>query len=228
MARPSQARTIRWDGLGRATRRFQWGKQVASHLGGTRDPLVVYWPDRIKDAGGIRSQFHHLIDIAPTLLEAAHLPEPTWVDGVRQQPIEGISMVYSFDDASAVDRRFTQYFEMFANRAIYHDGWIAAARGGRLPWVRIGDFDFEKQPWELYQISLDYSERWNLAKAYPRPTEGTASTLYGRGEKISRFPAGSTFKRPKITAPASEPETPAVLSSRITRHRWSSMIALRR
>ncbi len=146
---------------------FQWGKQMASHLGGTRDPLVVYWPDGIKHGGGVRSQFHHLIDIAPTLLEAAHLPQPVVVDGERQKPIEGVSMLYSFNDAAAPERHTTQYFEMFANRGIYHDGWMAGARGGRLPWIRKVQSDFRDMPWELYQLNQDYSERHNVAALYP-------------------------------------------------------------
>jgi arylsulfatase A-like enzyme len=146
---------------------FQWGKQMASYLGGTRDPLVVHWPDRIKDKGGVRSQFHHLIDIAPTILEAAHLPEPVSVDGARQLPIEGVSMAYSFGDAAAPGRHVTQYFEMFANRGIYHDGWIAGARGGRLPWIPNVQSDFRTEPWELYDLNTDYTERRNLAAAHP-------------------------------------------------------------
>jgi arylsulfatase len=98
-------------------------KQVASHFGGTRNPVVMNWPARIKDKGGLRSQFHHVIDIAPTILEAAGIPEPLVVNGVSQRPIEGVSMAYTWNDASAEARRTTQYFEMFGNRALYHDGW---------------------------------------------------------------------------------------------------------
>src|SRR5205814_7146006 len=103
---------------------FQWGKQVASHFGGTRNPLVISWPARIKDKGGIRTQFHHVIDIAPTILEATGVQMPAVLNGVPQKPIEGVSMVYSFDDAKAASTHRTQYFEMFANRAIYSDGWV--------------------------------------------------------------------------------------------------------
>jgi arylsulfatase len=113
---------------------FQWGKQVASHFGGTRNPLVISWPNRIKDRGGIRAQFHHVIDIVPTILEAAGIEQPSSVNGVTQKPIEGVSMVYSFDDAKAEERRRVQYFEMFGNRAIYSGGWVACVRHGRLPW----------------------------------------------------------------------------------------------
>jgi arylsulfatase len=121
---------------------FQWTKQVASHFGGTRNPLVVRWSNGIKAKGEIRTHFHHVIDIVPTILEAAKVPEPKVVNGIAQKPMEGVSMVYSFDDAAAESPRRTQYFEMFTNRAIYHDGWVAASRFG-VPWEtggREGDF----------------------------------------------------------------------------------------
>jgi arylsulfatase A-like enzyme len=119
---------------------FQWGKQVASHFGGTRNPLVISWPERIKDKGGVRAQFHHVIDIEPTILDAAGIPEPYEVNGVPQKPIEGISMAYSFDEPNAKERRNTQYFEMLGNRGIYNEEWIAACQHGRLPWVIGGCF----------------------------------------------------------------------------------------
>jgi hypothetical protein len=147
---------------------FQWGKQVASHFGGTRNPLVISWPERIKDKGGVRAQFHHVIDIEPTILDVAGIPEPYEVNGVPQKPIEGISMAYSFDDPNAKERRNTQYFEMLGNRGIYNDGWIAACRHGRLPWV-IGlvSFDFAKDKWELYNLEQDFSEANDLSAKYP-------------------------------------------------------------
>jgi arylsulfatase len=148
---------------------FQWGKQVASHFGGTRNPVVMSWPARIKDRGGIRTQFHHVIDLVPTILEAAGLPEPYEVNGVPQKPIEGISMVYSFEDAKAQGQRHTQYFEMFGNRAIYHDGWIAACRHGRLPWATAASsFDFDHDTWELYKLDEDYSEYTDVATQFPQ------------------------------------------------------------
>ena len=111
---------------------YQWTKQVASHFGGTRNGMAMSWPARIKDAGGIRHQFHHVIDIVPTLLEAAGLSEPVTVNGVAQKPIEGVSLAYTWDraEANAPGRRTTQYFEMFGNRAVYHQGWIASTRPG--------------------------------------------------------------------------------------------------
>src|SRR5215470_3492472 len=121
---------------------FQWTKQVASHFGGTRNPMVVHWPKGIKAKGESRTQFHHVIDVVPTILEACKVPEPKIVNGIAQKPIEGVSMLYTFDDAKAKGRRTTQYFELATNRAIYHDGWVACSRYG-LPWVtsgREGDF----------------------------------------------------------------------------------------
>ena len=120
---------------------FQWGKQVASHLGGTRNGMVVSWPDRIKDAGGLRSQFTHCIDVGPTILEAAGIPEPKVVDGIAQKPMEGTSFLYSFDDANAAERHTVQYFEIYGNRAIYKDGWWAASHARPHPLGRIAAVD---------------------------------------------------------------------------------------
>jgi arylsulfatase len=167
---------------------FQWGKQIGSHLGGTRNPLVAHWPVGIKDRGGIRSQFHHLIDIVPTILEAADLPLPASVNGVRQKPVDGISMLYSFESAVSAGRRSTQYFENFANRAIYHDGWIAAASSGRLPWIQTGDPDFEKQPWELYWIDQDYAARNNLAAEYPEKLKELQDLFVAEARRHNVFP----------------------------------------
>jgi arylsulfatase len=145
---------------------FQWIKQIASHFGGTRNAMVITWPQRIKDGGGIRPQFHHCIDIAPTLLEAAGLRAPVMVNGVTQLPIEGVSMVYTFADAKAPSRRRTQYFEMFANRALYHDGWMASVFHGRVPWqFKVRSFATEK--WELYHVAEDFSQANDLASQKP-------------------------------------------------------------
>ena len=112
---------------------YQWTKQVASHFGGTRNGTIVHWPRGIQDAGAVRNQFHHVIDVAPTVLEVAGLPHPTFVNGVQQRPMEGVSMAYSFNDADAPERHETQYFEMFGNRGIYHKGWTAVTKH-RTPW----------------------------------------------------------------------------------------------
>lgn len=147
---------------------YQWGKQVASHLGGLRDGLVVCWPRRIKASGQVRSQFHHVIDIAPTIYEAIGITPPPSVDGVAQQPIDGISMVYSFDDASAPSPRTRQYFEMLGYRSIYRDGWLASTTPQRAPWVRSTQpTDPAGYDWELYRLADDFSQARDLADAYP-------------------------------------------------------------
>jgi arylsulfatase A-like enzyme len=147
---------------------YQWTKQVASHWGGTRNGMIVHWPKRIEAKGEIRSQFHHIIDIAPTILEAAGLPEPLSVNGVQQKPIEGVSMLYAFNDANAAERHETQYFEMFGNRGIYHKGWTAVTRH-KTPWLLMGEKvpAFDDDVWELYDTSKDWSQANNLAKEMP-------------------------------------------------------------
>jgi arylsulfatase len=147
---------------------YQWTKQVASHWGGTRNGAIVHWPSHIEGRGEIRSQFHHVIDVAPTLLEAAGLPEPLSVNGVQQHPIEGVSMLYSFNDANAAERRTTQYFEMFGNRGIYHDGWTAVTRH-KTPWVLVGETTpaFDDDVWELYDTNRDWTQAHDLSKQMP-------------------------------------------------------------
>jgi arylsulfatase A-like enzyme len=142
---------------------FQWTKQVASHFGGTRNDLVISWPRRIKDKGGIRTQFHHVIDIAPTILEAAGVQSPSMLNGVPQKPVEGVSMVYSFDDAKAPSKRRTQYIEMFANRALYNDGWVACTTPPLAPWEFGKTIGVDDYKWELYDVTKDFSEVDNLA-----------------------------------------------------------------
>ena len=148
---------------------FQWMKQVASHFGGTRNGLAVSWPARISDAGGLRSQFHHVVDIAPTILEAAGVPWPETVDGIEQMPVHGTPMGYSFDDNTAASRRTTQYFEILGNRAVYHDGWIASCFHGRVPWIRLAAYEFDgpDEHWELYNIANDFSQSVDLSAQFP-------------------------------------------------------------
>jgi len=147
---------------------FQWTKQVASHWGGTRNGTIVHWPRGIEEKGGLRSQFSHVIDVAPTILEAAGLPEPAMVNGVMQSPMEGTSMLYSFDNAAAPERHELQYFEMFGNRGIYHKGWSAVTKH-KTPWVLVGGDvpAFDDDVWELYDGSRDYSQAHNLAAEQP-------------------------------------------------------------
>ena len=147
---------------------FQWTKQVASHWGGTRNATIVHWPRGIQAEGELRSPFHHVIDIAPTILEAAGLPEPVVVNSVQQKPLEGVSMAYSFDDSQASERRETQYFEMFGNRGIYHKGWTAVTRH-RTPWLT-GATElpaFDDDNWELYDTNTDWSQAKDLAQEHP-------------------------------------------------------------
>jgi len=145
---------------------YQWTKQVASHWGGTRNGTIVHWPNGFAARGEVRTQFHHVIDVAPTVLDAAGLPHPTTVDGVDQHPIEGVSMAYSFDGADEADRRTTQYFEMFCNRGIYHDGWTAVTRHST-PWITAGALPpFDEDVWELYEPG-DWSQNHDLAVEMP-------------------------------------------------------------
>lgn len=148
---------------------FQWMKTVASHLGATRNPMVVSWPKRIADHGGLRSQFGHVNDIMPTILEAAGIPAPTTVDGIAQRPVDGTSLLYSFADAKAPERHTTQYFEVMGHRSLYHDGWMASAFHSRLPWsgLDLSNKPFEADTWELYDLRHDYSQARNLAAKEP-------------------------------------------------------------
>jgi arylsulfatase len=147
---------------------YQWTKQVASHFGGTRNGTIIHWPKGIKSKGEVRSQFHHVIDVAPTILEATGLPAPAFVNGVMQEPLHGISMLYSFDDAKAAERHETQYFEMVCNRGIYHKGWTAVTRHGNLPWVVTGaQPPLSDDVWELYDTTKDWSQAHDLADQMP-------------------------------------------------------------
>ncbi|HRH69449.1 MAG TPA: arylsulfatase [Flavobacteriales bacterium] len=145
---------------------FQWTKQVASHFGGTRNGMVVHWPKGITAKGELRSQFHHVIDVAPTVLEACHLPEPSMVNGVEQRRMDGVSMAYSFGDAKAAERHTTQYFEMFGNRGIYHEGWMACTRHS-IPWLLMKNPPLSEDVWELYHIDEDFSQANDLAAQEP-------------------------------------------------------------
>jgi arylsulfatase len=147
---------------------YQWTKQVASHWGGTRNGMIVRWPKGIKAKGELRNQFHHVIDVAPTVLEAARIPEPTFVNGVGQEPMHGVSMMYSFDDAQAAERHQTQYFEIFGNRGIYHRGWSAVTKH-RTPWQTTGDVGiaFDDDKWELYDGTKDATQARDLASTMP-------------------------------------------------------------
>ena len=177
---------------------FQWGKQVASHFGGTRNPMVVSWPARIKDKGGLRSQFSHVIDVAPTILEVAGITPPDRVDGIPQMPIHGTSFAYTFDDAAAKERHTQQYFEILGNRAMYKDGWIACARLDRVPWrldpATLARFapgsgwDPDKDRWELYNIEEDFSQSKDLAAQHPEKLRELKELFWSEAEKYHVTP----------------------------------------
>ena len=165
---------------------FQWTKQVASHLGGTRDPLVVAWPARIKP-GGWRTQFHHVIDIAPTIYEAAGIRFPDVVDGVKQEPLAGTSMVYTWEHPDAPSAHHVQYFEMLGNRGIYKDGWWAGARH-RLPWEVARALPLGTHPWELYNLEEDYSQAHDLAARYPEKLKEMQALFDSEARRYNVYP----------------------------------------
>ena len=166
---------------------FSWTKQVASDFGGTRNGIVMHWPQRIKDKGGLRSQFSHVIDIAPTILEAASLPEPKSVNGTPQTPIEGTSLVYAFDDAKAPERHTTQYFEMFGNRAIYNAGWFARTIH-RAPWQTSGLQPLTSDVWELYDVRNDFSLTRNVAAEQDAKLKEMQALFMKEAEKYHVLP----------------------------------------
>jgi arylsulfatase A-like enzyme len=173
---------------------FQWTKQVASHFGGTRNGVAISWPKRIKAGGEIRSQFHHVIDIVPTILEGAGIQAPLLLNGVPQKPIEGVSMAYTFDDAKTPSQRPTQYFEMTANRALYHDGWIASTTPGRLPWETLGAApDPDAYQWELYKLTDDFSQSKNVAKENAKKLLDLQSRFLIEAAKYNVLPIDSSF-----------------------------------
>ena len=165
---------------------FSWTKQVASDFGGTR-ATVIRWPNGIKDKGGLRTQFSHVIDIAPTILEAAGLPQPRSVNGTVQTPIEGVSMVYTFDNAKAPERHKTQHFEMFGNRAIYHDGWLARTIH-RAPWQTSAQKPLLSDVWDLYDVRNDFSLSANVAAAQPAKLKQMQALFMKEAEKYHVLP----------------------------------------
>jgi arylsulfatase len=191
---------------------MQWTKQVASHFGGTRNGMVISWPARIKDKGGQRSQFCHAIDITPTIYEAAGITPPTELYGVKQKPLDGVSVVYTWDNATAPTRHGTQYFEMMGNRAIYKDGWMASTTPLRLPWINTG---YEPNPddfkWELYNIKEDFSQANNLVDKNPDKLKELQDVFDGEARKYNVYPLDSSMAsradpaiRPSLTRGRSE------------------------
>ncbi len=184
---------------------FKWTKEVASHFGGTRQGMCIAWPNRIKDAGGIRHQFHHVIDIVPTILDAAGVPAPEMLNGIAQKPIEGVSMAYTFDkaNAKAPSTRTTQYFEMFGNRGIYHEGWYACTTPPQPPWL----MGLAKMPdvvngykWELYNIDEDFSQNNDLAAKMPDKLRVMQELFLVEASKYQVFPLDNDIL-PRVLAP---------------------------
>jgi arylsulfatase A-like enzyme len=174
---------------------YQWTKQVASHWGGTRNGTIVHWPRGFKAKGEVRSQFHHVIDVAPTILEAAGLPHPTVVSSIQQAPLEGVSMLYAFGDAKAAERHETQYFEMFCNRGIYHKGWTAVTRHG-VPWLGAYKRTFDEDVWELYDTNKDWTQARDLAKEHPAKLAELQRLFLIEAGKYSALPLDDrTFER---------------------------------
>ena len=172
---------------------FQWTKQVASHFGGTRNGMVISWPKGTKQTGEVRSQFSSVIDIVPTILEATGVRAPTMINGVKQTPIEGKSLVYTFDDAKAPTRHTTQYFEMFANRGIYQDGWMANTTPLKMPWVNLGPaFNPDDFQWELYHVAEDFSQANNLAAQNPAKLKELQSVFDREAKKYNVYPLDSS------------------------------------
>jgi arylsulfatase len=181
---------------------FPWGKQMASHLGGTRDPMVIAWPGHIPPGGDLRTQFTHCIDIVPTILEAVGVPEPRMVDGIEQEPMDGTSFLYTLDDPGAEERHIVQYFEMLGSRAIYHHGWWACARLDKAPWdfrpetiarFAPGAYDESKDAWELYYLPDDFSQAKDLAAAHPDKLEELRELFWREAERNRVLPLLAPF-----------------------------------
>jgi arylsulfatase A-like enzyme len=188
---------------------FSWTKQIVSHFGGTRQGMAISWPKVITDKGGIRHQFHHVIDIVPTILEATQVKQPKVVDGIEQSPIEDVSMMYTFDkqNANAPSTHKTQYFEMLGDRAIYHDGWMAGTKVMRAPWVhfppKVGVLDY---PWELYDLNNDWTQSEDVAAKHPAKLKELQELFWKEAERYQVLPLDASLMtrlitpRPSITA----------------------------
>jgi arylsulfatase len=184
---------------------FSWTKQIASHFGGVRQGTVIAWPGHIKDAGGIRNQFCHFIDVVPTILEVTGIQPPTTVDGIPQKPIEGTSFAYTFDkaNADAPSKHTTQYFEMMADRAIYHDGWIASTKVVRPPWEVVGPVNPDPASnvtWELYDVTKDWTQHDDVAAANPAKLKELQDLFWAEAEKYQVLPLDASVA-PRVITP---------------------------
>ncbi len=200
---------------------FSWTKQIASHFGGVRQGMAISWPKVIKDKGGIRNQFAHVIDIVPTILEATGIQPPKVVDGIPQKPIEGVSFAYTFDakNADAPSRHTTQYFEMMGDHAIYHDGWIASTKVMRPPWITASAVSQDPAgfPWELYDVSKDWTQSDDVADKFPDKLKELEQLFWSEAEKYQVLPLDATVAQ-RIVAPR-----PSLAAGR-TRFTWSGEI----
>ncbi len=194
---------------------FSWTKQIASHLGGVRQGMCVSWPNRIKDVGGIRNQFHHVIDVAPTILEVVGIREPQQVDGIAQSPMEGFSFAYTFDEknARAPSTHQTQYFEMMGDHALYHNGWLLSTKVKRSPWEAFGPANpdpINNVTWELYDLANDYSQSNDVAAKHPDKVQEMKERFLQEAKKYQVLPLDASVAariaapRPNITAGRSE------------------------
>jgi arylsulfatase A-like enzyme len=194
---------------------FKWWKTIASHFGGVRDPLIISWPARIRDRGGLRGQFTHVNDVAATLYEATGISLPSVVDGAKQQPLDGVSFAYTFDHTDVPSKHHIQYFEMLGNRAMYQDGWIAAARHS-VPWERKSNSDYTHDQWELYRVDQDFSEAHDLAAQYPSKLNTLQRLFEVEARKNSVYPLGGedSLGKPSLTESQREfvyyPGTPRI------------------
>jgi arylsulfatase len=184
---------------------FTWTKQIPSNYGGTRNGLIVSWPKRIKAANQVRSQWHHVIDVAPTVLEAASLPEPKSVNGTVQSPIEGVSMLYSFNQPDAKSTHKTQYFEIFGNRAIYHDGWFAGTIH-RAPWEKLPRQKLQADQWELYDTRQDFSLANDLAATHPKKLKELQDIFLKEASKYRVLPIDDRLLERIVPATAGRPD----------------------
>jgi len=188
---------------------FSWTKQIASHFGGVRQGVAISWPKMIKDKGSIRNQFHHVIDIVPTILEATGIPQPDLVDGIKQSPIEGVSMMYTFDkkNEKAPTTHTTQYFEMMGDRGIYHDGWFAGTTVHRYPWDNFAPAgDLLKYEWQLWDLNKDWTQHDDVAAKYPEKLKEMEKLFWQEAKKFQVLPLDNSFvtraivPKPSITA----------------------------
>jgi len=189
---------------------FSWTKMVCSHFGGTKQGMAISWPRGIKDKGGIRNQFHHVVDIAPTILDVTGIALPKEVDGIKQTPMEGVSLAYTFDkkNVDAPSTHKTQYFEMIGDRAIYHDGWILSTKVMRVPWDNSGkgNHDPASWPWELYDLSKDWTQYNDVASQYPKKVKEMEALFWKEARRNQVLPLDTTtftrslLPRPNLTA----------------------------